>query len=366
MDKPAVDGAGSRVMQTMRAIQIPTWVPEEARRYLEHTENGRSIRQLARRAGCHPSTVLRQVRRIETLRDDPLIDSALSVLSERYFSPQTGNVLARIAATSSGDGPAVSEQTTKVLVWLNQPNAVLAYAQSMDQAVIVTGSSDKSEKLIVTKELAGEIALRGWISCMAVGRLSRYQLSEDGRAALARLMAAQENRARIRRDAGFAEAARAFQGKDDSDPIGAKRVRYGAGETPLATLARLVDRNGEPFLTSDLVRAGERLREDFELAQIAEHLHNAQSIFEPSCHGAEATDHSRSSEAQQRATDALAALGPGLSDIALRCCCHLEGLETAEKQLGWSARSGKVVLRIALQQLKSHYDALVDRKELIG
>ena len=39
-------------------------------------------------------------------------------------------------------------------------------------------------------------------------------------------------------------------------------------------------------------------------------------------------------------------LGPGLSEIALRCCCYLEGLETAEKRMGWSARSGKIVLRI--------------------
>ena len=35
-----------------------------------------------------------------------------------------------------------------------------------------------------------------------------------------------------------------------------------------------------------------------------------------------------------------------------------EGLETSEKHLGWSARSGKVVLRIALQRLHRYYDDL--------
>ena len=49
-------------------------------------------------------------------------------------------------------------------------------------------------------------------------------------------------------------------------------------------------------------------------------------------------------------------LGPGLGDMALRCCCYLEGLEAAEKRLGWSARSGKIVLRIALQRLRRHYE----------
>ena len=53
---------------------------------------------------------------------------------------------------------------------------------------------------------------------------------------------------------------------------------------------------------------------------------------------------------------AFAALGPGLSDVALRCCCYLEGLESVERRLGWSARSAKIVLRIALMRLKRHFD----------
>ena len=65
------------------------------------------------------------------------------------------------------------------------------------------------------------------------------------------------------------------------------------------------------------------------------------------------------SAARKRVADALTDLGPGLSDVVLRCCCYLEGLETAEKRLGWSARSGKIVLRIALMRLKRHYDETI-------
>jgi len=60
--------------------------------------------------------------------------------------------------------------------------------------------------------------------------------------------------------------------------------------------------------------------------------------------------------ARARVAHALKDLGPGLSDVVLRCCCFLEGLESAEKKLGWSARSGKIVLRIALMRLRQHYD----------
>jgi len=54
----------------------------------------------------------------------------------------------------------------------------------------------------------------------------------------------------------------------------------------------------------------------------------------------------------------LRTLGPGLGDVALRVCCFLEGLESAEKHFDWSARSGKIVLRIALQRLVQFYESL--------
>jgi hypothetical protein len=70
--------------------------------------------------------------------------------------------------------------------------------------------------------------------------------------------------------------------------------------------------------------------------------------------------------ARARVIGALRDLGPGLGDVALRCCCYLEGLESAEKKMGWSARSAKIVLRIALQRLKRHYAELGDAGGMIG
>ncbi|HHY02634.1 MAG TPA: helix-turn-helix domain-containing protein, partial [Paracoccus sp.] len=62
-----------------------------------------------------------------------------------------------------------------------------------------------------------------------------------------------------------------------------------------------------------------------------------------------------SDAARSRVAEALRELGPGMGDLVLRVCCFLEGIEMTERRLGWSARSGKVVLRLALMRLERHY-----------
>ena len=59
--------------------------------------------------------------------------------------------------------------------------------------------------------------------------------------------------------------------------------------------------------------------------------------------------------ARNRVAAALRELGPGMGDMCLRVCCFLEGIELTERRLGWSARSGKIVLRLALMRLERHY-----------
>ena len=60
---------------------LPDWVPEIAVTYLSHTTLGVSLRQIARQKGVHASTVLRQVRKCEQRRDDPLVDQALEAVA---------------------------------------------------------------------------------------------------------------------------------------------------------------------------------------------------------------------------------------------------------------------------------------------
>ena len=59
--------------------------------------------------------------------------------------------------------------------------------------------------------------------------------------------------------------------------------------------------------------------------------------------------------AKRRFDAALLALGGGLKDVAWRVICAGEGLPAAEKGLGWPARSGRLVLTLALDRLADHY-----------
>ncbi|MEC7256746.1 MAG: DUF6456 domain-containing protein [Pseudomonadota bacterium] len=376
--------------------RAPRWVPKNAWRYLLHTEHELSIRDLARAAQCHASTILRQIRRIETRRDDPLVDAALVSLARTYFpeiDPVSG--IAKLSrkmkkgmyvmenerktADDLPDTVTLNAEAARVLRRLCETGAVLAVAENMEKAVVVRddGTGANARTAVVDSGVARAMALKQWIHCANPGRLSRYYITATGRSALGKLVAEQENQRRSDVEVGFAEERQTFNGKGsteitivDPDDERPRRVRYNMAESPLIALARRKDKDGKPFLSDDLVRAGERLREDFELSQMGPRVaQNWDRFLTGGARGdmAQAPDLPRGpAAARDRVAAALTDMGPGLSEVALRCCCHLEGLETAERRLGWSARSGKIVLRIALQRLKRHYDTTGASDRMIG
>ena len=346
------------MMTMMKEIPLPDfpgWVPEPVRHYLAHTTAGTSIRALARHRDVHPSTIMRQVRACEARRDDPLIDAALRALSgaschlptesSAMLQPQSSSRSAGAGCVSQG---RLNRESLHVLRRLCEPGAVLAVARDMDSAVIVREDPQGGtlRTAIVEADIAQAMALQNWITCADPdARIVRYHITGPGRTELRRLTAAEENRAQ-----GFTDGSEDAGG---SRTDGANTNRFVAAETPLIGLSRRRDKGGDPFLPRDLVRVGERLREDFVLAQpgpdVAEDWRDALTTR------AGDTLHPATQAARDRVIAALDDLGPGLQDVALRCCCLLEGLEVTEKRMGWSARSGKIVLRISLQRLLRHY-----------
>lgn len=341
--------------------QLPVWVPHGVLHYLVHTEVGVPIRELARVAGCHASTVLRQVRRVETRRDDPLIDAVLRRLGTLHQHdtnrPDKDNKKMKDIAEFP-DEETLTREAARVLRRLCETGAVLAVAAEMDKAVVVreTPGGASTRTAVVDSNIAQAMALKDWIASTISGRITRYHITGAGRTALTSILQKLGGGAE---PAGLAEAAAVFEPAKTAAPATPvmKTARYTLAESPLTALSRRRNPDGTAFLDDGLVHAGERLREDFELAQMDPNITaDWQDLAQGKVAPPQADADGRHVAARDRMVAALQELGPGLADVVLRCCCYLEGLETTEKALGWSARSGKIVLRIALVRLKRHYD----------
>jgi DNA-binding PadR family transcriptional regulator len=328
--------------------------------YLNHTEDGQSLRALARRDGLNASTVLRHVRRCEMRRDDPLVDAALAAF-HRGSAPERQDAMQHSNITPDAmDDATIAAHAPRLLRRLAEAGAFLAIAPGMEKAAVMRSLPDgRLMKIaVVDRALAQAFALKEWIAQRGGGKVATYELTAAGRAEL---------KARLTHGArGMAEACAGFEGADranwhdqNSDANkGARRVRYNLAESPVAVLGRRRDKDGTPYLAPEFIRAAERLREDFELAQMgASVAQNWEGFLTGRTAGMRSSDGGAAPrDARARVAAALADLGPDLGHIALRVCCYLEGVEEAEQRMGWAARSGKVVLRIALRRLARHFD----------
>ncbi len=366
MPAPACIAAPTEADGTSR---LPQWVPSGVRLYLSHVAAGQSLRAIARAEGCHASTILRQVRRFENLRDDPLVDNALRKLDQsmRYGAkPHCRSRTDTEPRTKMPQPcklpdplihPETEDQALRYLRELVPSGTLLIVAQDMPKAVITRedASGIARRVAVLDRHIAEAMALLDWITCRNRGRVCSYALSPTGRLAL-----------RNARDSEVTAPVHAGE-NDDCAP---RRPRYGMVESPITVLARRRDKTGKRFLEARQVQAAERLREDFTMAQLdmvdwasAQDLLKAletrqvpgPNVAPPGTGGA-----------RKRVRDVFRDLGPGLGDVALRCCCRLEGVEAAETAMGWSARSGKIVLRIALQRMARVYQQLGADEMMIG
>ena len=105
--------------------------------------------------------------------------------------------------------------------------------------------------------------------------------------------------------------------------------------------------------------AGERLRQEWETAQLPPSVTMKWDAppAERSARGAPILhDPTGAQLAAKRCFDAaVAAVGSGLSDMSWRIVCAGEAMGEAEQAFGWSARSGRLVLRLALYRLADFY-----------
>jgi hypothetical protein len=144
------------------------------------------------------------------------------------------------------------------------------------------------------------------------------------------------------------------EGPRRSRAPGARRptrtVTVNLAESPLTWL------HARGHLSDRLRDAGEALRADYERAQLPASITmrwDPVRVKTTGERGLAPTE--RQIAARQRFDGAIRAAGRGLEDILWRVVCAGEALPEAEKTLGWPARSGKLVLKIALERVADFY-----------
>jgi hypothetical protein len=129
---------------------------------------------------------------------------------------------------------------------------------------------------------------------------------------------------------------------------GRRSVTVNLGESPLTWL------HARGHLSDRQLDAGERLRADWERAQLAPSVTMSWNPVRGGG-GAPLTPGERQIAAKARFDAAVSAAGPGLADVLWRVACAGESLPVAEKALAWPVRSGKLVLRLALDRIADFY-----------
>ena len=130
----------------------------------------------------------------------------------------------------------------------------------------------------------------------------------------------------------------------------ARTVTVNLAESPLAWL------HARGHLSDRLFDAGEALRADYERSALSASITMRWDPVRVKSTGERGLSPSEKQiAARQRFDGAIKAAGRGLEDILWRVVCAGEALPEAEKTLGWPARSGKLVLRIALERVAEFY-----------
>jgi len=175
----------------------PKWVSASTAMYLQHVCLGVPLRELARRSGCHASTILRQVRKVEQDRDDPLKDEALDRLSASYLAfvqksqTKTEQEMSSVAARELvNDESEVEKEARRILRRLCESHTFLLVSPEMKKAAVFKESvpGRRTKIAVVDREVAQVFALKDWIAGKSSGRVGIYKITNAGKSALKRLL----------------------------------------------------------------------------------------------------------------------------------------------------------------------------------
>jgi hypothetical protein len=243
-------------------------------------------------------------------------------------------------------------QTINLLRKLVEPSSYAIWDGERGGRLLVYSPRNNFSKPVAGAE--GELAcsLRRSDLLEEGARPDALVLSATGRAALKRALASADP---------FREQHEARAVKVADEDGRKRKLTVNEAESPLAWLRSRSGRDGKPLIEDAQFKAGERLRADFTRAQMGPRVTqnwDALASSRRERRGAPGQGDSLTDSAlaaRLRVEQALDFVGPDFASLLLDVCCFLKGIEDAEKNNSLPQRSGKVVLKFALNALARHY-----------
>ncbi len=257
---------------------------------------------------------------------------------------------------------ALEQEAARIFRRLVEANSYLAalgghLCERDEYGLFVTRNKHKKPVMKLKAIMIAGFKANDWI---VEGNKGHWQISAQGEAWLRRRLATNDPY----------RAQHLLMGSKNIKIDGncSRKLTVNLGESPLGWLLHRKGANGKPLLSQEQYEAGERLRTDFEKAQMSPRITSDITVPMTSSSSKRSGNagngvvmQEAAIAAKQRFFKALEAVGADLADVLIEVCCHLKGMDEAEKSLSLPQRSGKIVLQIALTRLGQHY-GLITRK----
>ena len=303
--------------------------PRALEAYILHTADSMPMREIARRFDREPSTILRQIRRVEDLRDNPDWGVILTKLAEYWDrkEPIDRSVTYEALGTNTVD---VTMEMQRNLLLLVQDEALVGVTDGCMAGVFVDNEvMRRTERLTALAWIA-----TGWLILVrSSSRVRRYKVTD-------RALAEVPEKPIVK---GQVESLPVVQEPEPPKPAVHKQryTRHSWGNEPIDKLIALSRRNSIN-ITSDEISTAQTLRNLMHQAELD----------------------GKGSSTLMLIVELEKRLGKEMFDLLYEFLHRNRGLEQIEKDFVWPARSAKVVLMVALQQV-NHF-GLLEREELAG
>lgn len=256
-----------------------------------------------------------------------------------------------MARVASGTGQTSFQKArSRILAHLSQSGHYLMGDPLDDARMVLVAGNRQATQIRGSVPAAPVHALISDGAIVDVGGDGRrFALSEEGFSLAMRCAAGDEAE-------GFRQQHQNVRPSEQA-VSGAVAVMLNDSESPLAWLRRRKNRDGTPMLDDVRFTAGERLRADLTRARTMPRVTaNWTAAVATAGRGGAGLDPTDSMvAAQQRVQRALTAVGSDFAGVLIDVCGFLKGLADVERDRQWPARSGKVVLDLALGRLAEHY-----------